>query len=623
MCGIAGTVGIPDPSIAPSMANAMVHRGPDDQGTFWDPKTLIALAHRRLSIIDTSAAGHQPMSYQERYHIVFNGEIYNFAELREELKSLGHSFQSRSDTEVLLAAYSEWGEACLGRLCGMFAFAIYDRGGGFAQPSVFAARDRLGIKPFYYASVGGGLIFGSELKGLLASGMIDRRLDRQAIWDFLSTGSVMQPRTIFRQVSMLLPGHALRAKLNGEFSIWQYWDVITSSRANYQELGRFSLTDAAKALRMLLEKAIQRHLVSDVPIGAFLSGGIDSSLVVGLMSKITRLPIKTFSVGFEGPFASQDERDWARLAADTFKTSHTEVIVKINDIVHEIDGILKGIDQPSLDGANTYLVSKAASRAVKVCLSGLGGDELFAGYPHYRQFYNASRFEQVVKMLGKTTLKTLTRILSSKAVDLVKLSLMSRPERYSSLRSLSFNGEKPIIVNPVFIEGFQPLELVEQLASWFLGDLEPITELTLFELKGYLSNTLLRDADAMSMANSIELRPVLLDHEIVEFALSLADHHRFGNVNKPVLVKAVEDILPKSIIERKKMGFEMPLLAWLAGPLRERAMSVFEGDYARALFSEEFRKGSLSAVASGQTLRRLHWACFILCGWSEQNSCTI
>ena len=309
MCGIAGTIGVTDKNIFIAMNGAMAHRGPDDHGIYIDEQNRFGFAHRRLSIIDLSSAGHQPMSYLGgRYWIVYNGEIYNYKDIRADLEKKGCTFTSNTDTEVLLAAYAEWGRDCLKKLRGMFAFAIYDK----QTSQTFLARDRFGIKPLYYSRQNGFFLFASEIKTLLASGLISKRVDYQAIWDYISIGCIPQPRTILQEVKALLPGHSMLLTSNGEIIINRYWDLWDYAP---QSSHTVDSSIASEELRVKLEEATRLHMIADVPVGAFLSGGIDSTAVVGLMSQYVSHPIKTFSVGFESKYAKLNEFKWAKIVS--------------------------------------------------------------------------------------------------------------------------------------------------------------------------------------------------------------------------------------------------------------------------------------------------------------------
>jgi asparagine synthase (glutamine-hydrolysing) len=612
MCGIAGIFGSSMPAIAAAMSAAIAHRGPDDEGLFADAAEGIALAHRRLSIIDVSACGHQPMSYAGgRYTIVFNGEIYNFAKIRHELENLGHRFVSHSDTEVVLAAYAEWGEKSVQRLRGMFAFAIYDREAQSpGDTALFLARDRFGIKPLYVTVRDSTLLFASELKALLASGLVPRRLDVEALWFYLSLGSVPQPRTILAGVEMLQPGHIMNVRRDRSIETKRYWDLAEAADAWRDDARGLDAQSAPARLRELLEEATRLHMIADVPVGAFLSGGIDSTAVVGLMTRASGQRIRTFSVGFAGDDTVADEREWARLAARRFDSEHTEIVVSGHEVAAQFDDLVAAIDQPSLDGTNTYLVSQAASRELKVALSGLGGDELFAGYPHFRRLQRAARWDRRLGPMHDLVQHVPGRFLHDRDF------LASTPEgRYASLRSLAAGESKLSMLNGdvgARVTGTSMEKLYEPLLS---DKRSSIAQTTYVETKRYLVDTLLRDADAMSMACSLEVRPVLLDHRLAEFAFALPDRLKVGVVNKQVFVDAVRDVLPPELLTRKKTGFELPLQSWLSGPLRERALAAFSSATARSLFSHAFIAATLEDLRQRQRPLIRIWAYLMLIEW--------
>ena len=389
MCGIAGTIGRADAAVISAMTAALRHRGPDDGGTRLDPGGAFAFGHRRLAIIDLSAAGQQPMSWAEgRFWITYNGEIYNYRELRRELEARGCVFRTRTDTEVLLAAYATWGEDCLRRLRGMFAFAIADG----ATRRVFLARDRFGVKPLLYVESPGLLLFASELRAFTAAGQVPQQIDREAVWHYLSFGSIPPPRTIFQGVRSLLPGHAMTVGFDARLlRAWRWWDIATASQVHTETVARLDFPRAAAALRGQLEEATRYHLVADVPVGAFLSGGVDSAAMVALMRHHVTDPIRTFTVAFGEQHRDLSEAEPAAQTARALGTQHQEVTVTDAEAATSFDALLDALDQPSLDGANTWFVARAAAAQVKVVLTGLGGDELFAGYPHFRRHQLAAR----------------------------------------------------------------------------------------------------------------------------------------------------------------------------------------------------------------------------------------
>ena len=619
-----------DEQVIAAMTDALVHRGPDDSGLHLDVRAGVALGHRRLAIIDLSSAGRQPMSYDAgRYWITYNGEVYNYRELRRELEGQGHTFRTQTDTEVVLAAYAQWGEECLHRFRGMFAFAIYDSAAGDGSESaagagrVFLARDRFGIKPVYYSSRPGAFVFASELKAMLASGLVSRRVDRQAIWDYLSLGSVPQPRTILADVKCLLPGHAMYLDLHGAVVCeFEYWDIADAASALAAD-GRVPDRQAATAeLQRQLDEATRFHMVADVPVGAFLSGGIDSSAMVGLMSRHVSRPIKTFTVGFENASPQADELKWAALAAERFGTEHTEVIITDNAIADCYDDIVRSIDQPSLDGANTYLVSRAASTSVKVALSGLGGDELFAGYSHFRRHLVAARLRRNHRAWAP--LWRASRCLPDRFRHNLMLPALTPLERHATVRCHAYERDKAALTSTQFRSGIDLRPLTDFYTRHWRDELDTVTQLSYTELNGYMAHTLLRDVDAMSMAHSLEVRPILLDHVLATFAFMLPAAYKLGpDGSKSILTDALRDLLPTEILERGKRGFELPLLRWLAGPLRDRALGALASASAAAIFAPAFLRRARGQVAApGRRDTRL-WPYVILLEWLESNRCTL
>jgi asparagine synthase (glutamine-hydrolysing) len=602
MCGIAGAVGVASIERVQAMSDAIAHRGPDDSGVFFDATTGVALGHRRLSIIDLSSCGHQPMPYMGgRYQLIYNGEIYNFAELRAELERAGHPFRSRSDSEVILAAYAEWGARCVERFRGMFAFAIYDRD----EALLFLARDRFGIKPLYFTERNGVFAFASEVKALLAGGFAEPRLDRESLAHYLSLGAMPQPRTALADVRMLEPGHVLTVRRDGSFVAQRYWDIAEAAEPLREELRGIDRVEAARRLRALLEEATRLHMIADVPVGAFLSGGIDSTAVVGLMTRASGARIRTFSVGFSDDTTVADERRWARLSAESFGAEHTEVVVSGGEIAERFDEIVEAIDQPSLDGTNTFLVSRAAGSSLKVALSGLGGDELFGGYPHFARLRRAARWDRWLGGHRSLRRRALRRV-PGRFLRERDFLVASKAERYGTLRQLA------------------PASLAPSYAPLLRDELDPVAQTTYIEVERYLRDTLLRDADAMAMHSSLEVRPVLLDHVLAEFAFALPPSIKMdGATNKPVLVDAVRDLLPPALLQREKTGFELPLQSWLAGPLRERAIAAFSSDEARAVFSREILSTIVGELTAGRRPPLRVWAYLMLVEWMQRWSVTL
>ena len=621
MCGIAGVVGPGARAALPAMLREIAHRGPDDEGTFHDDARGVALAHRRLSIIDPSPAGHQPMGRDGgRLQMVYNGEVYNFAEIRAELEQAGYAFASHTDSEVILAGYARWGEGVLPRLRGMFAFAVWDAERG----ELFLARDRFGIKPLYWARTAeGAFAFASELGSLLAGGVVPRRMDPQAVWEFLSYGAVPQPRTILADAQALPAGHWMRVR-GGEVTTGRWWDLEEATRERRRALARIPYDEAVRGVAERLREATRLHLIADVPVGAFLSGGIDSTAVVGLMSELVRTPIRTFAVGFEARHAALSELAWARTAAERFGTEHAEVIVTAADAAESFDALIDAWDQPSLDGANTWFVSRAARREVAVSLSGLGGDELFAGYPHFRRFALGSRLAPAGAPGLGAALGGIGQVIPGRwRADLQAVA--ARPvERLASVRRLMTEDQKAAILAPGFLARGGREAPAERLRALVRPGLDPVQQVSYVEAGGYLRDTLLRDADAMSMAHALEVRPVLLDHELAEYAFALPARFKLGGrTPKRALVDALRGVLPDEIVRRRKMGFELPLNHWLGTTLRDRARGLLDGAPARALFAEGFLRGAreeLDALAAGGPPRppRL-WAYVVLLAWMERH----
>jgi asparagine synthase (glutamine-hydrolysing) len=618
MCGIAGVVGPGARAALPAMLDRIAHRGPDDEGTWHDDARQVALAHRRLSIIDPTPAGHQPMSGAGgRLQMVYNGEVYNFAELRAELEALGERFQSHTDTEVIVAGYARWGAEVLPRLRGMFAFALWDAEAG----ELFLARDRFGIKPLYWARTPrGAFAFASELTALLAGGVVSRRVDRQAVWEFLSYGAVVQPRTILADARALPAGHWMRVR-GAETETVRWWDLEEATRERRRDLASITYVQAVDGVRERLREAARAHMVADVPVGAFLSGGIDSTAVVGLASELVSHPIRTFAVGFEARHVALSELRWARLAAERFGAEHTEVIVTAADAAESFDALVEACDQPSLDGTNTWFVSRAARMDVPVSLSGLGGDELFAGYPHFRRLALGSRLAPAGAPGLGAAVDRLGRVLPW-AWRAELQSLAARPvERLAAVRRLMTEDEKARALAPPLRRGMEAP--AERLQGLMRGGLDDVQQVSYVEASGYLRDTLLRDADAMGMAHGLEIRPVLLDHELAEYVFALPARYKLAKgQTKRVLVDALAGVLPDEIARRRKMGFELPLNTWLGTVLRERARALLDGRAAGELFNPPYlaaQRAELDALTAGAKRMPLLWAHVALLAYMERH----
>ena len=591
MCGINGLVGIADIGVAKEKINAMNermrHRGPDDSGIFAEEK--IALGHRRLSIIDLSSAGHQPMrSFDGRYQIVYNGELYNFKELKFELQRVvagsgqqSYMFQTNTDTEVIIAAYARWGADCVKRFNGMFAFAIWDT----INKELFIARDRLGIKPLYYFYTNGVLGFSSEIRSLLASELLPRKLDQNALIDYLRFQTVHAPDTIVKGVKMLMPGHFIEMK--GEnVKIKKYWSLTdnisdASKGKSYQEV--------CKDVEHLLTKAVERRLLADVPFGAFLSGGIDSSAVVGLMSKVSSEKVKTFSVTFDESEFS--EAKYAQLIAKKFNTDHHEIKLSPDDFLKDLPGALKAMDHPSGDGPNTYIVSKATKNAgITMALSGLGGDELFAGYDVFKRSLELNKkawLNAVPLLLRKAGAGVLAKskpgVASEKIATLLKQRKINFNSFYPISRQVLMDEQ---ILRILKVDALTENKVLELISNIPITKNQQLTTTSIAEISTYMQNVLLRDTDQMSMAHALEVRVPFIDYTLVEYTLGIPDQYKSVASPKKLLVDSLGDLLPREIIDRPKMGFTLPWKNWMKKELKAFCEEKINSLSKRGAFAE-------------------------------------
>ncbi|MDQ3818103.1 MAG: asparagine synthase (glutamine-hydrolyzing) [Acidobacteriota bacterium] len=592
MCGICGIWGEAEPRSMEAMLAAMHHRGPDDQGVYQDAKTSLGMT--RLAIIDTSSAGHQPMHNQDKtIWIVYNGEVYNFQVERNLLEAKGYTFSSTSDTEVVLRMYEHYGDDFLLRMRGMFALAVYDRRRGHGRERLLLARDQLGIKPLLFARTSAGIIFASEIKALLASGLIRPEIDPGALRLLLTYGSVNQPHTILKGVKMLLPAHRMIIEGTRE-RVEQYWSLGVNRRARlrtrpYEEL--------VAEMRALLEESVRLQMVSDVPVGAFLSGGIDSSLLVALMARSAKGRVKTFSVGFAEEGADIDESDDAERMARFLGTCHSRVLVTGEDVRDRIKHIAYSLDQPSVDGVNAYFVSMAARQSVTVAISGTGGDELFAGYPWFA--YMSLEEMRSRAAPWKARFKSLlSKVSSWPAFDPVLLGRggdwLLRMRNCAGFINRYAAGQQ--IFGPLGAARLLSPEMriparAGRPPSYDLSEIDELACASVVERvtglcqRGYTSNQLLRDIDAVSMAHSLEVRVPFLDTVITDAALSLPDEAKLAESErlvsieaahtyratgaKRILIDAGRSLLPKDFDLQSKRGFGMPFGSWLKGPLRE------------------------------------------------------
>ena len=615
MCSISGFLAtdFTDRELIARMNAAQRHRGPDDSGV-WESGFEgghVALGNTRLAIIDTSSAGHQPMLDPETGNcITYNGETYNFKDLSALIRSNPHS---KTDTEVVLHAYRELGATCFDRLRGMFALAIWDEG----KRELVLARDRFGIKPLYYWRTDRRVIFASELRALLATGLIPLKLSRAGLDSYLATGSVTAPLTMIEGVRQLLPGHSLRVKATDSSSLVCTLAKFTTDEhgaACEYELPRPKTRDEAVArLRAALEESIEAHLVSDVPLGVFLSGGMDSSALVALMSKLSAQRPKTFSIVFDE--AELSEEQYSRLVAQRFHTDHCEIRLDEDQLLEMLPNAIAALDQPSMDGVNTFVVSRAVKQAgVTVALSGLGGDELFAGYPSFRRALKLAS----MPVGSRRVLRAAAAVGGSFARGSV------RREKLLQLVGGGGTAEEVYrISRQLFPKNFWPQMNADEHGS----EEDVVNAISRLELEGYMANTLLRDTDAMSMAHSLEVRVPFVDVKVVEFVLSLSGEWKLSrdqaNAPKALLADAVGDLLPRDFLARRKMGFTLPFEKWMQGRLRSQISSVFENtkqlvdaglvaDDARELWRKFLRVPR--AVGWSRP-----WSLFVLAQWCRLN----
>ena len=607
MCGIAGLFDTrgkreQDRDLLHRMNETQFHRGPDEGGYHFEPG--LGLAHRRLSIIDL-ASGQQPLFNEDgSVVVVFNGEIYNFQELVPELEALGHRFRTRSDTEVIVHAWEAWGESCVERFRGMFAFALHDRN----RDTLFLARDRLGVKPLFYTTLADGVFaFGTELKVLMAHPELDRRIDPLAIEEYFALGYVAEPRTIFKGVAKLGAGEFLCIR-RGEAAPQPraYWDV------RFTLDSPLSMADAVAELDLRLQESVRLRMISDVPLGAFLSGGVDSSAVVATMAGLSTQPVNTCSIAFDDP--RFDESKYAQQVADAYGTNHYVEQVASDDfsLIDQLAGLY---DEPYADSSAipTYRVCGLARKRVTVALSGDGGDESFAGYRRYRSHLMEQRWRDSMPygfrrplfgMLGRVypkadwaprvfRAKTTFQALARDAVNAYfhSVSIM-RGEMRSKLFAPALQRE---------LNGYDALEVFRRHAQQAQTD-DPLALIQYIDLKTYLVGDINTKVDRASMAHSLEVREPLMDHLLVEWLASLPSRLKLANGEPKFLLKrAMEPKLSKDVLYRRKMGFAVPLARWFRGPLKQRVRDTVLGEnlLATGYFNPDFLRHLVEAHASG------------------------
>ena len=599
MCGIAGLIGRPEETVEAGevhrMCQTIVHRGPDDEGTYTSGP--VGLGMRRLSIIDLSG-GHQPIHNEDKtVWLVFNGEIYNFPELRRELEARGHRFYTNTDTEMIVHLYEEMGANCVKKLRGMFAIALYDE----RKRSLLLARDRLGKKPLHYALHQGRLFFGSEIKTILAVAPELADVDHEGLLQYFYFGYIPDPYTAFSQIRKLPPGH-LMEYANGKIEIRQYWDV-----PKYGTHPTVSEEECLQELERRLEEAVRIRLISDVPLGALLSGGVDSSIVVALMARVSSGPVKTFSIGFR---AEQfNEAEYARLVAERFGTQHHELILDPN--LEETLVYLSGmLEEPFGDSSMlpTYYVSRIAREQVTVALSGDGGDELFAGYDRYLVAMERRKFDHVPRWLGQLYREQLHQHIPAGMYgkNLAWNASLSPRDRYIDGVSYfpALHREKSLFSRE-FIESAKSFP--DPLKQWqeYYDEApasDALSRLMYLDVKTYLTGDILTKVDRMSMATSLEVRVPMLDHEFVEWVASLPVDWKFRTgIRKYILKKLAERLgIPSPLLHRRKQGFQLPLVDWMRSEMKDQFLRVlleprtlqrgyFKPEAVRALVEEHAR----------------------------------
>jgi asparagine synthase (glutamine-hydrolysing) len=563
MCGINAIISFNGEgdfsSQVKSMNDCLAHRGPDNEGIYSRPG--VTLGHRRLSIIDLSPAGNQPMhSRFAKQVVVFNGEIYNYREVRKLLPEF--EFKTGSDTEVLLAAWKKWGFDSLGYLNGMFAFVLWDED----KKELVIARDRLGIKPVYYHSDERRIIFSSEVRALVASEMVERKLDRDSLEEYIRYQTVHAPKTIISGVKMLLPGHYMCISKDGT-QVTRWWKPTSDGKASSA-----TYSETCSTIRGLFRDSVERRLVADVPFGAFLSGGIDSTAVTGMMTEVSGTKVKTFNVTFDDSEFS--EAKYARIVAKKFNTEHHEIKLTPGHFLNELPRALNAMDHPSGDGPNTYVVSEATKKAgITMALSGLGGDELFAGYDIFSRAYSLEHKKWIgsvpkfMRSAGGSLLKTLKPgVASDKVAEVLSADEISFESFYPISREVFTKEQAEKLSGKTKYKGLD-LELVYGPKHFDAGK-NFLSQVSLAEITTYMQNTLLRDTDQMSMAHALEVRVPFLDYTLVNFVLNVKDEWKYPSSPKKLLVDSLSDLLPQEIVNRPKMGFTFPWKNWMKNELK-------------------------------------------------------
>jgi asparagine synthase (glutamine-hydrolysing) len=639
MCGIFGIIGrnarVPA-DVLERATKSLAHRGPDDSGTVIlrdaaRQNIEIGLGNRRLAILDLSPQGHQPMNDPATGNwIVYNGEVYNFREVRAKLEQAALDFRGNSDTEVILKAYGQWGEMCLHEFRGMFAFAIWDA----QRHRLFVARDPMGIKPLYFYHADQHFIFSSEVRTLLGTGLVPRVIDSAGLVNYLTFGSLYDPNTLVEGVEALPPGCYLTWE-DGQVKREQYWDLAGTNLADARDYSGASAekrNDLEAQIAEMLDESVRMQLVSDVPVGVFLSGGIDSSSLVGILSRNGARP-STFSIVFREEDYSEAEH--SRAVAHHFHTDHHEITVTQSDFFAAIDPALHAMDLPTIDGINTYFVSeKTRAAGVKVVLSGLGGDEIFAGYSTFRTVPRMEHLANLLQRMPGTIRQPLANMyaaLTPSTDQNRKLAALTRDggeifDPYFLSRML-FTPDQQRELMPDMKKNSAALQRAKQPLTESLcraQSLDPVNRVSYLEARCYMLNTLLRDSDFMSMAHGLEVRVPLIDHQLARQLLALPGSWKLDSgTPKPLLVKALRGQLPDKIIHRPKRGFTLPFEHWLRDALRPTIEATLE-KIADGPLAETLNPAAVRRVwqdfLRGKTSWSRPWALYVLQSWCERHS---
>ncbi len=615
MCGIAGIVGLNvdmGSSLIQKMIEGISHRGPDSEGAFVD--VGIALGHTRLSIIDLSNGANQPFYSQDsNYVIVFNGEIYNYQEVKPLLE---YNWKTHSDTEVILAAYIQWGKKCLDHLNGMFAFAIWDK----KNEELFIARDRIGVKPFYYYVDDKVLVFGSEIRSVMSSGLIEKKIDQISLHQYFGNLVVKTPRTMIENLHQLCPGEC--AVYNNKILTKSlYWSISDIKNEGIQNLNYNSVKEKT---RYLFEASIKNRMVSDVKVGAFLSGGIDSSAVVALMAKNSAQPIETFSIVFDEK--EFDESEYSRRIAEKYKTKHTEFKLKADDLLLELPDFISNMDSPTVDGINTYIVSKmVAKTGIKVVLTGIGGDELFAGYRNFKRWKDYNKIKFLIRNpFSKFLIRIVKPLVSSRIISKIKDFQDIEGEGIKSF----YANSRSIFLKDELGKLFDGKRIVP-IINWKDLDKKEVQDFPLYgqysiaELTNYTLDVLLKDTDQMSMAWALEVREPFFDYKLIEFILTVPDEMKnSGKSPKSLLVDAMGELLPEEIVNRPKKGFSFPWDYWLRGELKSFCEEAITKLSKRDLLNEKNLNNIWKRFLEyDNTITWMHvWSFVILEKWLEKNN---